>query len=241
MTSLGGTPDPNTSWWEDWSLSYTADVYGPIYGGHSVQIAMVNTLKTWLPAYTKEANRVLGGDILPIVKTYQRPPTNRAWQPGLDVQICCSVGGTVGKPIRTQSTGYRSTWKATLEIFVYAGVDWQECLALTYAYAAVARGAIIQHGDLGGFAEFANWTGESVWRGTQSGQRWSGIAELEFEIGIFSTVNQNAGPPSPDYAATGTPTLPSLLPIPMFPTVIDPNVTVENQSLFNSNGAPTPI
>jgi len=240
MSNFGGIPTPDSPFWLDWNLSYSGGAFGAIFGGHSVQIAVVNTLKIWYPAYVKEVNRQLGGDVLPIVKEYQRPYTDRPWAPGLDVQINCIVPGTVKAPERT-SYGYRSCWKANLEIFVFAGEDWQECLALTYAYAATARACIIQHADLGGFAETSNWTGESYGRGPENGLRYSGVANVDFDVNIFNTVDQFAGPPSPEYAAEGTPTLPSLLPLPDFPTVVDTYVEIENQSQANQNGAPSPI
>jgi hypothetical protein len=201
---------------------------------------VINTLKTWYPAYIKEVNRQLGGDILPIVKTYLRPYADRPWDTDLDVEVNCIVSGTSTKPDRTNE-GYRSCWKAQLEIFVYAYEDWQECLAITYAYAATARACIVQHADLGGFAETSNWTGESYFKGQANGARYSGIANVDFDVNIFNTVDQFAGPPSPEYAAAGTPTLPSLLPLPDFPTVTGMDTEIENQSQANQNGAPSPI
>lgn len=239
MTSWGGTSDPTVPWWQDWNLNYMPDVYSPIYGGHAVQIAMFNTLRKWLPVYVREFNRQLGGDILQIVKEYGRPAEERSWSSGEDTQIDCIVPGTMEKPRNTNETGISSCWKAELNVFVYAGTDWQETLALTYAYAAAARAAIVQHPSLEGFAQTTNWTGESFFRGPEVGTRWSGIATVDFEVNVFSTVDRYAGPPDPLYAAEGTPTEPTLLPIPNFPEVTGSSVEIENQTL--SSEEPTPI
>lgn len=237
---MPSTPNPVTPNWDLWNLSYVDDAYGPIYGGHSVQIAVVNTLKKWLPAYIADVNRHLGGDILPYLTPESfRPPTDRPWEADLDVQITCVVPGTTGTPKRSNETGIQSCWKADLDVFVYAGTDWQETLAITYAYGACARAAIVQHPALTGLAQTTNWLGESYFKGPDTGSRYSGIATINFEVNILNTVNQFAGPPSPEFAADGTPTDPSLLPLPAFPEVLDTSVDVDNLALNNKNGSPS--
>lgn len=238
--TIGGTPDPNTPWWLDWNLNYMPDAYAPVYGGHSVQQAMYNTLQKWLPTYIKLINRRLGGDVLQIVKNYSRPPTYRPKTNNLDVQIDVIVPGTVGDPQqgRTNETGISSMWSAELSVFVYAGTDWQETMALTYAYGAAARAAIVQHGDLEGFAQTTNWKGDAYFKGEPFNTRWQGIATIHFEVYVSPTVNQNGGPPSPLYAAEGTPTEPTLFAIPDFPQVVGTGVEVENETLSSENETP---
>lgn len=241
MPDFGGYGPQTTPWWESWNGNYLPDVYGPIYGGHSVQIAIVNTLRMWLPTYIKEFNRQLGGNILQIVQNYNRPADSREWSPDIDVEIDVTVPGTVGKPLSTNGvTGISSVWKADLEAFVYGGTNWQETLALAYAYGAAARGAIVQHQDLMGFAETTNWVADSYFKGKDVGLRWVGIATISFEVSVLNTLSKYGGPPSAEYAATGTPSGPSLLPIPNFPEAIDYDFEVDNLSPSNPNGEPSP-
>ena len=161
-------PNPTQPWWENWSLSYVGDPYGPIYGGHSVQIATVNTLKKWLPAYIKDVNRQLGGEVLRIVEDTLRPFSDRPWSPDEDVQIDAIVPGTAKEPYMTNENGLMSCWKTDIEVNVFAGSDWQETLALTYAYAACVRAAILQHRDLEGFAQTTMWARRDLLQGQVS-------------------------------------------------------------------------
>jgi hypothetical protein len=236
---MPGFPDPTTPWWQDWGLSYVGDPYGPILGGHSVQIATLRTLRKWLPVYIKDVNRQLGGNVLRIVEDSFHPFEDRVWSTDEDVQIDVIVPGTTGKPALFTNGGYQSCWKMEIHINVYAGSDWQETLALTYAYAAVARAAIIQHRDLEGFSQTTMWTGEQYFKGKDTGDRYVGMATVGFEVTVSTTVDPFAGPPAPQFAAEGTPTEPSLLPLPPFPEVLQTDVSVEQQALTNPNGSPT--
>ena len=236
---VGGTPDPTRAFWLDWNLSYFPDAYGPIYGGHSVQQAMYNTLQKWLPTYIEVLNRHTGAD-LQQVKTYDRPIGYRPHTSGIDAQIDVIVPGTVGDPQqgRTNVNGISSVWSAELSVFVYAGTNWQETLALTYAYGAAARAAIVQHGGLEGFAQSTNWKGDAYFKGEPIQTRWQGIATIHFEVYVSPTIDQFAGPPSTLFAADGTPTEPTLFSIPNFPEVVEANTEVENQAIGSEEPSP---
>lgn len=234
-------PNPTSPFWREWSLSYVSDPYGPIYGGHAVQVAAVNTLRMWLPAYIKDFNRQFGGEILTLDTESFRPFDDRSWSADQDVQIDVIVSGTTGKPVFTNENGIMSTWKMDVNVNVYAGSDWQETLALCYAYGAATRACIVQHRDLSGFAQTTMWTGETYFKGQMPvGDRYVGMSTVNFEVTISNTVNPFAGPPAPDYAAEDTPTEPSLLPLPPFPDVLSTNVEVEQLAQSNPNGSQSP-
>ncbi len=232
-------PNPTDSFWREWNLSYVDDPYGPIYGGHAVQVAAVNTMRMWLPAYIKDFNRQFGGDILTVETESFRPFDDRSWGADTDVQIDVIVPGTTGKPYMTNDGDLISCWKVEINANVYAGSDWQETLSLCYAYGAAVRACIMQHRDLSGFAQTTMWTGEAYFKGKTTGDRYVGMATVSFDVTISNTVNTFAGPPAPQFAAEGTPTEPSLLPLPQFPDVLSTNVDLEQQAVSNPHGSPS--
>jgi len=220
--------NPRTPWWQDWGLTYLPDAYGPVAGGHTVQEAMYRTIEKWLPAYIMEVNRKLGGNILTVPKDYRRKPDHRPLSKGVDVQILVAVDGTIGDPERLQDAT-RACWDATVNIFIWGTQDWQETQALTYAYAACVRAAIIQHPGLGtdGTVESVRWTSEEYKEGEHASTRQIGLATIKFEVTTPNAIDPWGGPPLPPYAATGTPTEPSLLPPPPLPVVETAKITVE--------------
>ena len=216
-----------TPWWTNWDLSYTDNVYGPVYGGHSVQESVYNTLKTWLPAYIMEANRQLGGDVLQIVKEYRHRPEYRTLPKDVQCAILVTVPGTAKTP-RIFQDSIRVDWKAEIHAFVYGTKDWQETEALTAAYAAVIRACIVQHRDLDGFAETTKWIRESYYEGEHSATRTTGMAKIDFEVTVGNVTTPFGGPPLPQFAPTGTITDPTLLPPANVPTVSTVESTINN-------------
>lgn len=175
-------------YWEDWNLNYFPDAYGSLYGGQSVEEAIYRTIQTWLPAYIAEINRQLGGEVLQPVHDYRYRPENRTLSAKTTCAILVTVPGTQ-KVTRTNS-GYRSTWNATIEVFVFGPKDWKVTQALTYAYGTAVRGAVVQHPALGGFAETTTWSSEEFTRGAEvSSARTSGRAEIKLLVNVSDTMD----------------------------------------------------
>lgn len=214
-------------WWENWTSSPPSDIFGPLYGGFSVQQAMVNTLKMWLPTYIEEVNRQLGAQVLFIPERYQYKPDYRPGTPLPKAAVLVTVSGTSKEPERLNS-GTRSCWNAEVGLYNSGTQDWQETQALTYAYGLAARAAIAQHPALGGLAETTLWTGERYLEQEVSSTRVSGLALIDFEVTISNTMDVFGGPPSPQYAPTGGITGPYLYPTPNQPDATSVDVVVQN-------------
>jgi hypothetical protein len=220
----------NNYWWNNWNLSYLPDTYGEVVGGHSVQEAMYATLEKWLPSYVMEINRQLGEEVLQIPTEYRFRPDYRTLPKSSTAAILIDVTGTSGRPqVYQQAT--RANWEARVMIFVYGTKDWQETQAMTNAYAAAVRAAIVQHRSLGGFADTTIWTGEDYREGEHSGTRTTGLAVVHFEVTVGNAVNIYGGPPSPAYAGEGSVTDPSLLPPSPAVTSTEVNVNLNKESL----------
>lgn len=225
---MPGSSSP-TPWWQDWGLSYLPDVYGEINGGHSVQEALYRTIEKWLPAYIREVNRNLGGEVLQIPKNYRRKPEFRPLQKGIDVAVLVAVNGTSGEPNRQQQA-YRTNWDADVGVFVYGTTDWQETQALTLAYGACVRAAVIQHPSLGtdGLVSSVLWVSEDYKEGEHSSIRTAGLATVKFEITTPNAVTPWGGPPLEPYLPAGVSGEPSLDPPAPIVIVNDYDITVES-------------
>lgn len=220
---------PNSPWWTNWGLSYLPNVYGPIIGGHSVQEALYRTIEKWLPAYIREVNRKLGGDILSPPKNYRRKPDFRPLHKDIDVSILATVGGTQGQPQR-RNDATRAAWEAEVAIFVFGTQDWQETQALTHAYTACVRAAVVQHPGLesDGLVSSVLWTGETYKEGEHTSLRQIGLGVVKFDIVTPNAISPWAGPPLEPYAPAGVTTEPSLNP-PAPAAIVDTyNITVDN-------------
>ena len=217
--------DVHNPWWNTWNVDLGNTAFGPIIGGTSVQEAVYNTLQEWLPSYIAETNRQLGSAVLQNVTEYRHRPEFRTLPKDVQCAILVVVPGTSGTPANYQDST-RANWKVEIDAFIYGTKDWQETQALTSAYAACIRTCIVQHRDLGGFAETSKWMGEAYFEGEHTALRTTGLAKINLEVTVGNNVTPFAGAPVAGHQAAGTPTTPVLTPLPPFPTVVDSNVSV---------------
>jgi hypothetical protein len=222
---------PPDVWWLNWNFQYAnPDIYGPLSGGHQVQEAFYTTLQKWLPDYIAEFNRNLGGDVLALPKNYRMKPDFRQLPLNPEATFLVVCDGTTKEPERHQHQT-RATWKVTLSVWMAGTTDWQETQALTFAYGAAARAAISQHPGLEGFAETTLWMGERYAEKDHSSLRTIGLLMIDFNTTVGSVLDVFGGPPSPQYAATGTVTDPSLDPPIPAPIADTYNIEVINEEL----------
>jgi hypothetical protein len=199
------------AWWTDWNLSYVDDVYGPVYGGHSIQEAFYNTLQKWLPTYIAEFNRKIGSNVLVEPFEYRHRPDYRTLPRNASAAILVSVPGTSSMP-QVYQDAVRADWHVEVMVFVYGTKDWQETEALTQAYTTAVRMAIMQNKSLDGFATTTFWVAEAYMEGEHSSTRTTGLGRLTFDVTLGNVMNINAGLPDPEYAATGINTDPTTKP-----------------------------
>jgi hypothetical protein len=203
------------------------DEYGPVFGAAHVQIAVVNTLQKWLPTYIAAANRNIGSEVLFAPIDYRHRPDYRTLPKSSNtVALLVTVPGTASEPI-TQPSNIRTHYRVEVAIFVYGSKDWQETEALTQAYGAMVRTCLIQHRDLGHFAEGTKWEGEEYKEGDHASGRTIGLGNERFIVTLTSVMNPMGGPPAPQFAATGTPTGPDTDPPPPIPTIGTTSVVVQ--------------
>jgi hypothetical protein len=217
-------------WWTNWNLGGADNVFGPLYGGHSVQEAFYNTMEKWLPSYIAEYNRALGSNVLMEPFEYRHRPDYRTLPRNASAAILVEVPNTIGRP-QTYQESTRANWRVEVMIYVYGTKDWQETQALTSAYAACVRTAMIQHRGLEGFAETTIWDGEQYSEGEHSSTRTTGIAHLRFIVTVGNVMNMYGGVPSPQYAPTGAVTQPTVQPPTPTVQAEEVNVTLDKENL----------
>jgi len=220
--------NPDPKWWENWNLSYVDDAFGPMYGGHSVQEAVVATIKLWIPTYIAAINRNLGSEILKVPIDYQRRPDYTTPPRGACALILVDVPSTVGEPLM-QSDGIRADWRVEIMVFVYGTTDWRETAALTQAYTTAVRTLLVHQKGLGGFAETSKYDGEEYLEGEHVGTRTTGIGHLRFAVTVGNINTVYGGPPLPQFTATGSMSGPSILPPSDVPTVAEANVSISKE------------
>lgn len=187
-------------WWTEWSTQDIGDVFGPVYGGHTVQEAFYNTLQTWLPTYIAEFNRALGSEVLVIPFEYRHRPEYRTLPKNSSAAILVTVPGTAGQPEIFQNN-VRAHFHVDVMVYIYGSTDWQETEALTQAYAACLRTCMVQNRSLGGIAETTIWLGEEYLEGEHSSTRTTGVSHIRFLVTIANVMNIYGGVPTPSVAA----------------------------------------
>jgi hypothetical protein len=191
----------NSQWWTNWNLEQLDDpVFGPIYGGQSVQEAIYQTLNQWLPTYLAAFNRKIGVDALTNAVTYRKRPEDSNLPAGVSAQILVEVPATAGAP-QVYKDATRVDWRVSVVVFVNGTKDWQETQALTHAYVACVRTCLLQQRGLGGFAETTSWMGEEYAEGDHVGTRTIGVGHIAMIVTVGNAVNVFNSPPAPSISA----------------------------------------
>ena len=192
--------------WEQWNLSYLADVFGPLFGPGSVKQAMVRTLQLWLPSYIHEINRQLGANVLAEPNDYFYQPTERPVV-ARTAQVMVAVPNTV-KTERFRS-GTRATFEARATVFFAGTADWNESEFIAQAYCAAVMAAIGQHPSLAPpgetFAETTVWQGMKLGQEKRSSSMYRVLVVNSFHVALSNVMSPFGGPPAPSVLAPEPP------------------------------------
>lgn len=135
-----------------------ADVFGPVIGPWNVEVAVLETLKTWLPAclYDLEIKNGLQQ------KALGRPPSVSAYRGGLDwlsvkeewLPAVIAVANPVGEPERLPETIIQAfEVEVGCVVFSEEGTDPEGAARMRAGFfAAASMAAIVPRGALEGFA-----------------------------------------------------------------------------------------
>lgn len=171
------------------------NIYGPIVTAHQVELAAVETLKTWETAYRAELTRQHSITLadLPPVLTWETAAEIDAWPEWQKPAVVVVCPGLSGDPVR-HSGGYRTMWELHVAT-VAAASDRDATRRLVSLYTAAWRAVIAQHQSLGGLCESAVWIDERFDQALDNtDSRSIGVGVTTFEVHVAAAVDPLSGP-----------------------------------------------
>ena len=174
-------------------------IFQPIFAAHSLELAVMQTLRDWMPTYLREIElqQSLPEGQIPPPKTYTTRNEFTTF-PEDQMPICVVISpGLSGEPY-TEGNGTISGWWS-LGIGVLASAATEEDTNfLSKVYAAAVRAIMVQQSSLGGMCSSIEWVDESyddiptdVQERTIRAAQWIGRALID------NVVNRSAGPEVP--------------------------------------------
>lgn len=188
-------------------------IFGPIVPVTLIEQQMLETLKTWLPSYLGEIERVTGRDqgSLPDIKSWGIPERDFLMRPG---QALPHVGlvspGTQGTPQHDAEGFYRATWRIEVRLVVAAN-SVGATDRLSKAYAAAVAACLVQQ-TLGDPVEQLDWIGDAYDDlGADKDRSMIGVA-VSFDVLAAGVLQRRTGP-------RGEPQADPRAPYPDLPTI----------------------
>lgn len=176
-----------------------SNLYGPIVSASDLEGAVIEQLRTWLPAYLREAERRTERDAgqLPNIRTFATTNEFQKW-PEDQLPACIVISpGTTEAPKMDGEGTYRSIWMVGLALVVSTR-DRKSTNEVAKLYGAYARAALLQHQRLPGLDVLGvDWNAERYDRVRTEDTRTIAAANLIFNIEVRETVNERLGPAEP--------------------------------------------
>jgi hypothetical protein len=169
--------------------------FGKLFVPATVENAMLDLLRTWLPIYLAEVERQ--NDIEPC--TIARPRSfatsvENDLEPAEQLPAIIAIApGTVQAPER-EAEDWRAWYQLTIVALVMTPEEVSTRTLAGY-YAAAIRGAVLQHPSLDGTVEGVWWDGEEF-QGEPGGDRnrTRGAALVHFRVKVPNIVSTATGP-----------------------------------------------
>lgn len=197
--------------------------FGPIVTGPHVEMAVTETLKTWLSTYLAEVEDQAGFDrgYLGRPRSWATTIENDTWPAEQLPAILVISPGTDGEPVQDES-GYSAWWNVSVAAIVQGPTEASVRRNAGF-YAAAIRACLVQQKSLGDFAESVDWFGEGYEGASADGSnrnRAQGAGLVHVRVKVEG-VTQIFGPTTP-------PANP-LDPLPNLPTVGTTHLTVVSE------------
>jgi hypothetical protein len=192
-----------------------SSIFGPLVGGSTIEAAVLDTLRTWLPTYLWEVERQHN-----IAKgTLPHPPTPESYHGGVDfsswqedtcpeVIVVCNP---TGEPERSGSVGYSQAFEIQIAAVVIDAEEDTSRLVAGY-YGEALQGALVQQPALGGLAEHTVMTSAPHLELQDPDERRLHQVSAAFQTFIAPIVIDQGGPdvptPSDSPLYGGTPDAP---------------------------------
>jgi hypothetical protein len=173
-------------------------IFDEIKTGTQLELAVIQTLATWMPTYLEEMRLQLSReDKFPSPRTYtNRNSFEKFMEDQLPLVIVVSPG-LVSRPTAEGSGRFRAKWQLGTGIIASAR-NQAESNDLSKVYIAAARAILLQKSSLGGVSSGMEWVDESYDEITEDVDRSMAAGMALFEVEMESVINRWAGPAVPN-------------------------------------------
>jgi hypothetical protein len=174
----------------------TESVFGSLLGTPNVENAVLATYRAWMVEYLAEVERQ---NSLPS-RSLERPPTPESFHGGEDFDtwqedLCPEVivvCNPTGEPERSASAGYGQAYEVQVGCVVIA--DTEDEARIRAGYWGVASMLLVQHGGLGGLAEWTVMTAAPKVEFPDPEQRRLLRSVTTFHVWVVPIISASAGP-----------------------------------------------
>lgn len=173
--------------------------FGPLIIATQVEDAAQVTLETWMPAYLRWVERLLGKptDWLQSPQSYVATSDWDHFPEEALPAVLIMAPGTIGAPAQDGRRIYRAIFDLRVGVLVSAGTR-SDTERLAKFYGAALRALILGKGSLGNFATGTKWLGESAnIKVADDKQRTMATAENRFAVEVREVVKALTGPTNP--------------------------------------------
>lgn len=174
------------------------DIFGEITVGTEIEVAVMDTLRIWMPTYLEEIELQKGrtrGEIPPPARYTTRNRFDSF--PDDAMPLCVVVSPGLAEKPRKEGSGIYSAWWAVGVGFAAVARDADAAGFLSKVYGAASRAILLQHGSLGGSAEGVEWEDESYDDLVDDEERTVRACYEMFRVFKYDIVTKGGGPSDP--------------------------------------------
>ena len=183
-----------------------ARVFGPLWGPHNVEDAVITMLQKWLWTYMAEVCRLVGREpgTLPKIRSWRVSGELENMPEDQHPAVIVRSQGLIDLPYRGGGeTGHAYTSMWDVQVGVQAAARGNKKLGaprarrLAQMYATAARGVMVQQRDPEQLIGGIDWVGSDDDVLDSTGDRTTCLSASRFAVSVFSTVEWGRGPIEP--------------------------------------------
>lgn len=180
-------------------------VFGDFVDGADVEVALLEHLKLWMPTYVEEVRRQKDPledtwrSVAPIRSFTVVHQADQKWPEDQLPMLLAYAPGLAAEPDAEGAGPMGAIYECALTA-IASGSGMADSKALARLYATAAKGAILQHESLGGFALGTRWTNEKNYPLTGFADRERSLMAVSavYQIEVEAVLDRHAGIAEPE-------------------------------------------